>query len=89
MPVNCVYCFSVHYGFELDGWKEMDEHGFVVADDFEGAYAQLKAYYGDDILSYSLEYIGDTGLLAIGDKAMVDMIKKEFTNYHYGSEEDE
>ena len=54
-----------------------------------GAYAQLKAYYGEDILSYSLEYIGDTGLFSVSSKAMIDMLKDEFTNYHYGIEEDE
>ena len=89
MTFNYVYRFSVRYGYDLDGWHEKNEYGFVVADDFEGAYAQLKAYYGDDILSYSLEYIGDTGLLSVSDKAIVDMFKDEFTNYHYGSEEDE
>lgn len=85
MTFNYVYCFSVHYGYDLDGWQEKDEHGFIIADDFEGAYAQLKAYYGNDILSYSLEYIGDTGLFSVSNKAMVDMLKDEFTNYHYDS----
>ena len=85
MGFNNVYCFFVHYGYDIDGWKEKDEYGFIVADDFEGAYAQLKAYYGEDILSYSLEYIGDTGLFSVSNKAMVDMLKDEFTNYHYGS----
>lgn len=88
MTFNYVYCFSVHYGYDLDGWQEKDEYGFIVADDFEGAYAQLKAYYGNDILSYSLEYVGDTGLLSVDNKAMIDTLKDEFTNYHYGSKED-
>lgn len=88
MGFNSVYCFSVHYGYELDGWQEKDEYGFIVANDFEGAYAQLKAYYGNDILSYSLECIGDTGLFSVGHKAMVGMLKDEFVNYHYGSKED-
>lgn len=89
MTFNCVYCFSVRYGYDLDGWQEKDEYGFIVADSFEDAYAQLKSYYGDDILSYGLEYIGDTGLFTVGSKAMIDMLKDEFTNYHYGSKEDE
>ena len=89
MTFNYVYCFSVHYSYELDGWQEEDEYGFIIADNFEGAYAQLKAYYGDDILSYSLEYICDTGLFSVSNKAMVDMLKDEFINYHYGSKEDE
>ena len=88
MTFNCVYYFSVHYGYDLDGWQEKDEYGFIVAEDFEGAYAQLKAYYGEDILSYSLECIGDTGLFSVGHKAMVGMLKDEFTSYHYGSKED-
>ena len=87
MGFNYVYCFHVHYGYEVDGWKEKDEYGFVTADDFEGAYAQLKSYYGDDIISFTLEYIGDTGLISVGDKAMVDTLKDEFTNYHYGEDD--
>ena len=89
MPVNNVYCFSVHYGYDLDEWVEKDEYGFVMANDFEGAYAQLKAYYGDDILSFSLEHVGDTGLISIDNKAMIDMLKDEFTAYHYGCDKKE
>ena len=89
MPVNNVYCFSVHYGYDLDGWQEKDNYGFITANDFEGAYAQLKAFYGEDILSFSLEYIGDTGIVSIGDKELVKSFKQSFIDCHYGSEEDE
>ena len=89
MTFNYVYYFHVHYGYDIDGWKEKDEYGFVTANDFEGAYAHLKAYYGDDILSYTLEYIGDTGLISVGNKGMVEMLKNEFTNYHYGSDKED
>lgn len=85
MGFNNVYCFFVHYGYDIDGWKEKDEYGFITANSFEEAYLQLKGYFGDDILSYGLEYIGDTGLFSVSNKAMVDMLKDEFTNYHYGS----
>ena len=85
MGFNNVYCFFVHYGYDIDGWKEKDEYGFIIANSFEEAYLQLKGYFGDDILSYGLEYIGDTGLFSVSNKAMVDMLKDEFTNYHYGS----
>lgn len=85
MGFNSVYCFFVHYGYDIDGWKEKDEYGFITANSFEEAYLQLKGYFGDDILSYGLEYIGDTGLFSVSNKAMVDMLKDEFTNYHYGS----
>ena len=85
MGFNNVYCFFVHYGYDIDGWKEKDEYGFITANSFEEAYLQLKGYFGNDILSYGLEYIGDTGLFSVSNKAMVDMLKDEFTNYHYGS----
>ena len=88
MGFNNVYCFSVHYGFELDGWQEKDDYGFITANDFEGAYAQLKAFYGDDILSFGLEYIGDTGLISIGDKELVQSFRKSFINHHYNTEEE-
>ena len=89
MPVNNVYCFSVHYGYDLDGWQEKDNYGFITANDFEGAYAQLKAFYGEDILSFSLEYIGDTGLISIGDKELVQSFRQSFINHHYNIEEEE
>ena len=89
MGFNNVYCFFVHYGYDIDGWKEKDEYGFITANSFEEAYLQLKGYFGDDILSYGLEYIGDTGILSINDKALVKTFKKAFTDYHYGAEEEE
>ena len=89
MDFNNVYCFFVHYGYDLDGWQERDEYGFIAANDFEGAYAQLKAYFGEDILSFGLEYVGDTGIISIGDKELVKSFKQSFIDYHYGSEEDE
>lgn len=88
MGFNNVYCFFVHYGYELDGWQEKDEYGFITANDFEGAYAQLKTYYGEDILSFSLEYIGDTGLISIGDKELVQSFRQSFINHHYNTEEE-
>lgn len=88
MGFNNVYYFFVHYGYDLDGWREKDEYGFITADDFEGAYTQLKAYYGDDILSFGLEYIGDTGLISIGDKKLTQSFRQSFINYHYNAEEE-
>ena len=89
MKVDNVYCFYVHYGFDMDGWYEKDEYGFIAANSFEDALAQLRGYYGDDILSFGLEYIGDTGIISIGDKELVKSFMKSFVDYHYGSEEDE
>ena len=89
MKFDNVYCFCVHYGFDMDGWREEDEYGFITANSFEDALAQLRGYYGDDILSFSLEYIGDTGIISIGDKELVKSFMKSFVDYHYGSEEDE
>lgn len=88
MGFNNVYCFFVHYGYDIDGWKEKDEYGFITANSFEEAYLQLKGYFGDDILNYGLEYIGDTGILSINDKTLVKTFKKAFTDYHYGTEEE-
>ena len=88
MPFNNVYCFFVHYGFELDGWQEKDDYGFITANDFEGAYAQLKSFYGEDILSFGLECIGDTGIISIGDKELVQSFRQSFINYHYNTEEE-
>ena len=87
MTFDSVYCFSVRYGYTLDTWQEKTEHGFVVANNFEGALEQLRGYYGDDMLSFSLEYIGDTGLLAIDNKQLVEDFRKQFIGYHYGDED--
>lgn len=89
MKFDNVYCFYVHYGFDMDGWREKDEYGFIAANSFEDALAQLRGYYGEDILSFGLEYIGDTGIISIGDKELVKSFMKSFIDYHYGSEEDE
>ena len=89
MAFNDIYCFSVHYGFDMDGWKEKDEYGFIAANSFEDALAQLRGYYGNDILSFSLENIGDTGIIPIGNKELVESFRKSFIKYHYGPEEDE
>lgn len=88
MKFDNVYYFYVHYGFDVDGWYEKDEYGFIAANSFEDALAQLRGYYGDDILSFGLEYIGDTGIISIGDKELVKSFMKSFIDYHYGSEED-
>ena len=88
MPVNNVYCFFVFFLYDLDGWQEKDDYGFITANDFEGAYAQLKAFYGEDILSFGLEYIGDTGLISIGDKELVQSFRQSFINHHYNTEEE-
>lgn len=88
MKFDNVYCFCVHYGFDMDGWREEDEYGLIAANSFEDAFAQLRGYYGDDILSFGLEYIGDTGIISIGDKELVKSFMKSFINHHYGSEED-
>jgi hypothetical protein len=85
---NYVFFFFFHYVYDLDGWQEKDEYGFITANDFEEAYAQLKAYYGEDILSFGLEYIGDTGLISIGDKELAQSFRQSFINHHYNTEEE-
>lgn len=85
MSFDNVYYFHVHYGFDLDGWQEKDEYGFIAANDFEEAFAQLKRYYGDDIISYTLEYIGDTGIISIGNVDLATSFRQAFIDCHYGS----
>ena len=88
MGFENIYYFHVHYGYELDTWEEKDEYGFVPANSFEAALEQLKTYYGNDMLSVTLEYIGDTGVLSLGNKDLAKKFRQEFIKYHYGSEEE-
>lgn len=83
MVFNSVYYFHVHYGYEMETWGEKDEYGFIAADSFEDALKQLRGYYGDDMLNIALEYMGDTGLIAIGNKTIADTFKNEYVSYHY------
>lgn len=76
--------FYFHVKYYCDGVSDgRDEYGFVPADSFEEALKTLRGYYGNDILSVTIESIADVGLLTIGNKALVDTMKREFIKYHY------
>ena len=83
MSFDELFYFHVKYGYDDGTWKERDEYGFVPANSFEDALAHLREYYGSDIMSVTLESIGDFGLLAVGNKELVDTMKREFIKYHY------
>lgn len=86
MKFDEVFYFHAHYGFEGEKWEERDEYGFIVASDFKDAMAQIVDTYRDDLMSVEIEYVGDTGIVAIENKEVAEAFKKSFTKTHYGEE---
>ena len=84
-----VFYFHAHYGGEvLNEWKEFDEYGFVVAKDFNGAMEQISNQYRNELMSVSIEYIGDSGIVSCNDKEVAEAFKGSYTKCHYGEDEE-
>ena len=84
-----VFYFHAHLGGEVDGdWKEFDEYGFVVAKNFNDAMAWISNQYRSELMSVSIEYIGDTGIVSCESKEAAEAFKKSYTKCHYGEEEE-
>lgn len=82
-----VFYFHVHYGCELEKWKEQDEYGFIVAKSFIHAMEQIADYYRDDLISVDIQYAGDTGIITINNKEIAEAFKKSYIKTHYGEDE--
>ena len=87
MPVDTdVYYYHAHFGFDDNGFEERDEYGFVIANGFKHAMSKIHDYYRDDLMSVQIEYIGDTGMVCINNKAVAEVFKASYTKTHYGEE---
>ena len=84
-----VFYFHAHFGGEvIGGWEEFDEYGFIVAKSFEEAMAWVSNQYRSELMSVSIEYIGDSGIVSCGNKEVAEAFKKSYTKCHYGEEEE-
>ena len=83
-----VFYFHAQYGGEvLNEWKEFDEYGFIVAKDFNGAMEQISNQYRSELMSVSVEYIGDSGIVSCNNKEVAEAFKRSYTKCHYGEDE--
>lgn len=84
-----VFYFHAHYGGEvLNKWEEFDEYGFVVAKDFNGAMEQISNQYRSELMSVSVECIGDSGIVSCNDKEVAEAFKRSYIKCHYGEDEE-
>ena len=87
MDFNNVYCFFVHYGYDLDGWQERDEYGFIIAEDFNCAMNYVVSIYRDDLLSVEIKYASDAGIISCDNKEIADSFLRSHIKTHYGEDE--
>ena len=82
-----VFYFTAKYGFDMEQtWEEREEHGFLIAEDFNQAMNWVTKYYGDDLLSVKIEVIGDTGFISTENKEVAEAFKKSYLKTHYGED---
>ena len=87
MPISTeVYYYHAHYGFDNGSWEEHDEYGFMVADNFKHAMSKIVDYYRDDLMSVTIEYIGDTGMISVHNKEIAESFKLSYMRTHYQEE---
>ena len=81
-----VFYFSARYVFADNPYEEREQHGFVVAENFNKAMEQIVEYFGNDLLSVKITVIGDTTLISVEDKDIAEAFKKSYLKTHYGDE---
>ena len=83
-----VFYFHAHYGYELDGWQEYDEHGLLLAKNFVNAMEQVADYYKDDLLDVEIRYTGDSGMISVNNEGIAEVFRKSYIKTHYGEDEE-
>lgn len=82
-----VFYFSAKYICEKD-YTEYEQHGFLVAEDFNKAMAWIVDYFRADLISVEISVIGDTGLISTEDEEIAKAFKKSYIKTHYGEDEE-
>lgn len=86
--IKSVYYFHAIYGYEGDkGWEESHEYGFIAAENFLAAAEQITESFRKDLISFTLEEIGDD-LISTNNKEIAESFKKSLIKTHYGEEEE-
>ena len=84
-----IFYFHAHYCCDVfEKWEELDEYGFVSANNFIHAMEQISNYYKDDLISVDIQYAGDTGMITINNKEIAEAFKKSYIKTHYGEDEE-
>lgn len=84
--VEGVYFFkATYYGYDdkPHDLKEETHYGFISASGFAAASQEIIEYYREDLISFSLEEIGDT-LICVDSKAIAEAFKEAYKKTHYG-----
>ena len=94
MNFDNVYFYHAHFGGDCGDfgdalWEERDEYGFIVAKSYLEAMSQIVNTYRDELMSVSIEYIGDSGIICIKDKKLAEAFRECYIKTHYGEDEEE
>lgn len=86
-----IFYFSARYIYEDEDkkYEEREQHGFLVAEDFNKAMSLVADYFRDDLISIKITCIGDTcGLISTENKEVAEAFKKSYLKTHYGEDEE-
>lgn len=82
-----IFYFSARYICEDEKYEEREQHGFLVAEDFNKAMFLVTDYFRDDLISVEIACIGDTGgLVSTDNKEIAEAFKKSYLKTHYGED---
>lgn len=84
-----IFYFSARYIYEDEKYEEREQHGFLVAEDFNKAMFLVADYFRADLISVKITCIGDTcGLISTENKEVAEAFKKSYLKTHYGEDEE-
>lgn len=84
-----VFYFNARFVFEDQPYEERNQYGFLAAEDFIHAMKQITDYFGEDLISISLTFVGDTcGIISTENKEVAEAFKKSYLKTHYGEDEE-
>ena len=82
-----IFYFSARYIYEDKKYEEREQHGFLVAEDFNKAMFLIADYFRADLISVKITCIGDTcGLVSTDNKEVAEAFKKSYLKTHYGED---
>lgn len=85
-----IFYFSARYFCEDEKYEEeREQHGFLVAEDFNRAMFLVADYFRTELISVEITCIGDTrGLVSTDNKEIAEAFKESYLKTHYGEDEE-
>ena len=82
--MDFTFYFIVTYGFIdcANKFTEKTEYGFIIGDSIIDVIKKLNNYYGEDLVKITVEFVSDSGVIAIGNKEEAERFKKEIEKYN-------